>query len=63
MDASNYILVTAEGKIIPCASFDVGVVESKNHGICKLYSLNLVEVFNANKALWVNELPKKKLTK
>jgi len=59
----NYILVTAEGKIIPCISFDAGVVESKNHGICKLYSLNLVEVFNANKALWVNELPKKKLTK
>ena len=63
MDASNYILVTAEGKIIPCASFDVGVVESKNHGICHLYSLNLVDVFNANKALWVNELPKKKLNK
>lgn len=64
----NYILVTAAGQVIPCSSFDDGLVESKKHGICHIYSLNLVDVFNANKALLVKPEPaqesqKKKLPK
>jgi hypothetical protein len=52
MIAPNYLLIASD-KLTLVGSHEAGIAESKKHGKCRLYRLELVDVLNANKAALV----------
>jgi len=49
MTSPSYLLIAADKSIL-VGSYEAGLTESKNHGKCRLYRLELIDVLNANKA-------------
>ena len=49
MTSPSYLLIAADKSIL-VGSYEAGLAESKKHGKCRLYRLELIDVLNANKA-------------
>lgn len=49
MTSPSYLLIAADKSIL-VGSYEAGLTESKKHGKCRLYRLELIDVLNANKA-------------
>jgi len=47
---ANFVLINAADQVYLVGSYEAGLAEAKNHGKCRLYKLDLVDVLNANKA-------------